>query len=218
MPANLQTGPTNTTKTNKTNTGKRKTEKIRLDKETVVNKAAALIRIEGLESLSLHRLAAALGVQTPSLYNHIDGLLGLQRELTILNALNLKEHIANAAMGKAGPAAVFAVMEAYRAYIKEWPGLYLASVRVSANQPDPNPDLAAIEEQSLQVALATVDAFGLSQEAALHAVRGLRSLVHGFATLEVGGGFGYPLDCDASFHWLVTIFIRGLEEENSAKR
>lgn len=197
----------------KTKTGKRNPEKGRLDKAMVVNKAAALLNEEGTEALSLHRLAKALGVQTPSLYNHIDGLPGLQRELAILNARNLKERMTNAAMGKAGAEAVLAVTEAYRAYIKESPGLYLASVRVSGNQSQPNPDLGVEEEQILHVVLATLSAFGLQSEAALHAVRGLRSLVHGFATLEVGGGFAYSLDCDASFHWLVTMFVRGLEEE-----
>jgi hypothetical protein len=44
----------------------------------------------------------------------------------------------------------------------------------------------------------------------LHAVRGLRSLVHGFATLEVAGGFGMPLDIDESFRRLVELLISGL--------
>ena len=37
------------------------------------------------------------------------------------------------------------------------------------------------------------------------------SLVHGFATLEIAGGFGLPLDCDESFRRLVDMFIRGLQ-------
>ena len=37
-------------------------------------------------ALSLSRLAEELGVQTPSLYNHVNGLPGLQRELAVLNA------------------------------------------------------------------------------------------------------------------------------------
>jgi hypothetical protein len=60
------------------------------------------------------------------------------------------------------------------------------------------------------VVVAVLDSFGLSGDDALHAVRGLRSIVHGFATLEVMGGFGLPLDCDESFRRLVSMFIRGL--------
>ena len=213
MPANLQNDTTDPVKPKavRGRPPKENGDKLRLDKATVVKMAAEMIAQEGMETLSLHRLADALGVQTPSLYNHIDGLAGLQRELTLLNARNLKERMAKAAMGKAGEASVLAVMEAYRAYIKECPGLYLAGVRVSGNQPQPSPELVAVEDETLTVALATLDAFKLSRVDALHAVRGLRSLVHGFATLEVGGGFGYPLDCDASFRWLVAMFVRGLE-------
>ena len=54
--------------------------------------------------------------------------------------------------------------------------------------------------------------FGLKEQDALHAVRGLRSVIHGFAALEVAGGFGLPLDCDESFQRLLQIYIRGLQE------
>jgi hypothetical protein len=51
-----------------------------------------------------------------------------------------------------------------------------------------------------------LESFALQGEDALHATRGLRSLVHGFATLEAAGGFGLPLDCDESFRRLVEMF------------
>jgi hypothetical protein len=37
-------------------------------------------------------------------------------------------------------------------------------------------------------------------------------MVHGFATLEVAGGFGLPLDLDESFNQLVEVFIRGMNK------
>ena len=51
----------------------------------------------------------------------------------------------------------------------------------------------------------------LSEEEAIHAIRSLRSIVHGFSSLEVAGGFGMPVDLDASFHWLIHLFIAGLQ-------
>jgi hypothetical protein len=45
---------------------------------------------------------------------------------------------------------------------------------------------------------------------AVHAVRGLRALVHGFVTLETAGGFGFPLDRDESFRRLLATFAAGL--------
>jgi len=55
---------------------------------------------------------------------------------------------------------------------------------------------------------------GLQGEAAIHAVRAFRSMIHGFATLEVAGGFGLPQDCDESFHRLINALVAGLKNES----
>lgn len=185
--------------------------RIRLDKQTVVQAAADLVNQEGVEALSLSRLAERLGIQTPSLYNHVDGLSGLRRELALLNARSLGACFANAAIGKAGADAVMAVAQAYRAYIKASPGLYLASLRSSGTQTPVDEELQQVEARTLQVALAVMASLGLQGDDAVHAVRGLRSVVHGFATLEAAGGFGMPLDCDESFRRLIQVLIRGLQ-------
>ena len=165
---------------------------------------------EGVDALSLARLAERLGVRTPSLYNHIDGLPGLYRELSPLNARKLGERLSHAAIGKAGPDAVMAVAQAYREHIKESPGLYMASLRAARNLAPANVELQAAEDRVVHVGMAVVASFGFSGEDGLHAVRGLRSVIHGFATLEVAGGFGLPLDCDESFRRLIAMLIAGL--------
>ena len=186
--------------------------KAKLDTTAVVHAAAELVNAEGLEALSLGRLAGQLGVQTPSLYNHVDGLPGLQRELALLSTRQLGERLGSAAIGRSGPEAVLAVAEAYRAYVKDYPGLYRAGLRSSGQQKRVDTELQSAQEHVVQIALAVVSSFGLQGEDALHAVRGLRSVVHGFATLEVAGGFGLPLDCDESFHRLINMFVRGLQQ------
>ena len=182
-----------------------------LTKETVVQAAADLINTEGLEALSLGHLAQKLGIRTPSLYNHVDGLPGLMRELSILNARNLADCISEAAIGQSGAEAVRRIMQAMRVYIKEYPGLYLSTVRASGTQPVVDPELEQEEARSVKVGMVVMASFGLEDGDAIHALRALRSLVHGFATLEVSGGFGMPLELDESFSRLVDLFIAGLE-------
>ncbi len=182
-----------------------------LDTERVVQAAAELVNGEGIESLTLNRLAEKLGVQPPSLYNHIGGLPGLRRELALLSVRRLGQCLAEAAIGRSGPEAVAALAQAYRAYIKENSGLYQAGLRASGAQPLPDKRLQPAEERVVQVGLAVLAPFGLSGADALHALRAFRSLVHGFATLEVAGGFGLPLDCDESFRRLVEMFVRSLQ-------
>lgn len=188
-----------------------------LTKEAVVQAAADLLNTEGLDALSLNRLAEKLDIRTPSLYNHVDGLPGLMRELSILNARNLAERLSDAAIGQSGPQLVMSVMQAYRSYIKEFTGLYLSTLRVSGMQEEVDPELEKEEARSLKVALAVMASFGLKGEDAIHAVRAFRSLVHGFATLEVYGGFGLPLDLDESFVRLVDLFIAGLQGQSEER-
>ena len=184
----------------------------RLDKEAVVNAAAELVNAEGLDTLNLHRLADKLGVQTPSLYNHVNGLAGLTRDLALKSVQMLGECMADAAMGKSGDEAVMAVAQAYRYYIKQRPGLYMASLRFNHATIQDDAELLDAEERVVRVVVAVVGSYGLSGNDALHAVRGLRSVVHGFATLEVAGGFGLPLDCDESFRRLVKLLCGGLQQ------
>jgi AcrR family transcriptional regulator len=187
----------------------------RLDKVSVIQAAIELLNEEGVAGLTMSRLAGRLGIQTPSLYNHISGLPGLYRELTLTNARALAERLTDAAIGKSGRPALVAMASAYRAYINEFPGLYQVSLRSSGNQAVVDEELRAAEERAVRTGLAVIGSFGLEGEDAIHAVRGFRSLVHGFATLEVSGGFGLPLDCDESFDRLVEYFMRGLESATS---
>lgn len=187
------------------------TSKAGLDRASVVRAAAQLVNQEGTQALTINRLARELGVQPPSLYNHIDGLADLWSELALLNTNALGERLITAAVGKSGPEGVRSIAQAYRAYVKEFPELYQANLRASRNQELVDPRLQAAEERIVQVAVAIVASFGLSGEAAIHSVRALRSVIHGFTTLEVAGGFGLPLDLDVSFNRLIDLLIFGLE-------
>ena len=188
-----------------------------LTKEIVVQTAADLLNADGPGALSLNRLAEKLDIRTPSLYNHVDGLSGLMRELSILNARNLTQRLSDAAIGRSGPPAVMSIMQSYRTYIKESTGLYLSTLRASGTQDEVDPELQQEEARSLKVAMAVMDSFDLQGEDAVHAVRALRSLVHGFATLEVSGGFGMPLDLDESFSRLIDLFIAGLQKQKAGQ-
>ncbi len=189
--------------------------KARLDKNAVVQAAVDLVNAEGSEALSLSRLAEQLGIQTPSLYNHVNGLPGLQRELVLINARTLGDWVSKAAIGKAGPTAILSIAQAYRAYIKAFPGLYLMSLRAARTHTAPDPELTQAEDRVVEVTVAVIASLGLQGDDAIHAVRALRSVVHGFATLELAGGFGLPLDCDESFNRLIDVLTRGLTSSSA---
>jgi AcrR family transcriptional regulator len=187
--------------------------RVRLDKNAVVQAAVEILNTEGVQALTLSHLAAKLGIQTPSLYNHVDGLTGLQQELAVLNARLLADRFSEAAIGKSGSELFMDVSQAFRAYVKEYPGLYMSMLRSSGTQQVVDPNLQQEEERTMKVGLAIMASLGLQGEDAIHGLRAFRSMVHGFATLEVAGGFGLPQDCDESFRKVVLALVAGLQKK-----
>ena len=186
-----------------------------LNKAKVVEAAAKLIDEEGLEQLTPGRLAERLNVKTPSLYNHVAGLPGLRHDLALYCMRDLLENIRLATIGKSGAEAIIALADAYRTYAREMPGRYALTLRA----PDPgDQDVGAIAQQIVDVCRAVLAPFNLGEEDAIHAIRGLRSIVQGFISLELAGGFGMPVDTDASFHWLIHQYIDGLSRYTAGRK
>ena len=105
-----------------------------LTTERVVTEAATVADEVGLEQLTLAAVAQRFGVALPSLYKHIEGLDGLQRDLAVLGMQHLAAALSRAAVGRSGREALEAVAHAYRKFAKERPGLYTATMRA------PSPD------------------------------------------------------------------------------
>ena len=178
-----------------------------LDRDRVVDAAVAIADAEGLEAVTLARVAADLGVRSPSLYNHVAGRDGLVRAIALRATRELGAVVRRAATGRAGADAVAAVADAQRAYALAHPGRYAATVRAPA--PDDTEHEAAAADV-VDVMLAVVGSMGVEGEDRIHAVRALRSAVHGFAAIEASGGFAIPVDRDVSFRRLVGALAAGL--------
>lgn len=179
-----------------------------LSKQRVVAAAAALADACGLEQVTLATLAEELGVRTPTLYHYVAGLAGLRRELALLSAGEQARELGRATMGRAGAEAVRAQMEVYRAYILAHPGRYAASLHAA----DPgDAQLAAAQAEVVDMVLRALAAFHLSPDDAIHAVRLARAMVHGFATLELAGGFGLPQEVDETFRRLLNAYVNAVE-------
>lgn len=178
-----------------------------LSKDTIVRAAGELADEIGLDKLTLSTVADHLGVRTPSLYNHIEGLNGLRRELSLLGMLELDRRLQRAALGKSCEDALGSMLHAYRAFAKERPGVYEATLHA------PSPDDLQIQAASLAIidtVLTVLQPYQLNHDDAIHVVRGFRAIGHGFASLEVAGGFGIALETDESYQRLISTFLRGM--------
>jgi AcrR family transcriptional regulator len=186
------------------------TRRAGLDPKMVVQAAAELIDREGVEALTLAALAAHFKVAVPSLYNHVGGMPGLLHQLALLGRKQLVQVIGKAVMGKAGDDAIIALADAYRAYVKAHPGVYTCALHVAEES---DTESRALEAEAVDIILKVLAYYDLHDEQAIHVVRAFRSIVHGFASLEMAGGFGMPLSLDESFRLLVQGYIRSISPQ-----
>lgn len=181
---------------------------MKVDIDRIRHEASALANQNGIDGLSMNDLAAALGIRPPSLYAHVDGLGAVRRLLALDGLRKLEQGVARLTAGKSGPDAVRALMNGYRNFARRNPGVYAAMLPTPARS-----DTAWREavDRLVETLVASLHGYRLAGPERVHVLRGMRSLVHGFVSLEAVHAFNNPVGRDASFEWLVEAFLRMLE-------
>ncbi|NEB58763.1 TetR/AcrR family transcriptional regulator [Streptomyces diastaticus] len=174
----------------------------------MVAAGAALADEVGLAGLTMGLLAGRLGVRTPSLYKHVGGQDDLVRRVAVLALQEAAEAVGGAVRGYAGRDALAAAARAFRAFVLAHPGRYAATLGQEPSGPDD--PLAAAGQRLLEAFHAVLRGYDIPDRDVNHALRLLRSLFHGFATLQASDGFQWSTDVDESFEWLVAFADRGL--------
>ncbi len=178
-----------------------------LNSETVISVAAEMADTEGLDKLTLTRVADQLGVCQPALYRHIGGYEDLIRSLSLRGRELLAQRLADSAVGLAGDDSVAAVGHAWRAMVRDHPGIYAATDRYPCAG---DTELESAVERVLDVLSQALRSYDLPEEELVHAARALRSAFHGFSHLESGDGHPRPHDPDDTFEHLVELLCAGI--------
>jgi AcrR family transcriptional regulator len=180
-----------------------------LTAERVALAAAELADEVGLERLTVAAVARRFGVRDASLYGHVRSREALVEQVAVHGAAAFADRIATAVAGRSGREALAAFAGAYRAFAVAHPGQYAATqLQLPAEV-----GLASTGHLRLiELSYATLRAYGLEEPELTDAVRFVRSTVHGFATLESGGGFGHPRELDASWARIVEAVDAGLRD------
>jgi AcrR family transcriptional regulator len=178
-----------------------------IDRETIITQARDLIAAEGIEALSLSKLAASLNVKAPSLYRHVDSKTSLLRDVNLLTAqklfLALDEGLAQT--GHEPEEKLTAVLNAYRTFAHANPHTYLLAM--TNNEDAHRPDENALEQLAIPIQEIMSQISG--PEKSLAALRGALALVHGFVMLELNAQLRRSGDLDEAFHEAVRAYLRG---------
>ncbi len=179
-----------------------------LDSAKVIATAAEIADTEGLDRLTLTRVADELSVRQPALYRHIGGYDDLLRSLSLRGREILAQKLADAAIGLSGDDSVAAVGHAWRQMVRDHPGIYAATDRYPCAG---DAELEAAVEWVLAVLGQTLRGYDLTDEDRVHAARALRSAFHGFSHLESGDGHPLPHDPEDTFEHLVELLCAGIQ-------
>jgi AcrR family transcriptional regulator len=181
-----------------------------LKRAQVIDAAVDVLDESGrLDSVALRIVAERLGVRTQSLYAHVDGLDGLRRDLALRALAELATRLTDAAVGRAGAAAVDAIIRTYLRFAGDHPGLYEAGLRA----PDGDPELIAAMTAVMRPLNLVFASYGLDEEQALHWYRIVFAAVHGLATLRRDGLITLPGDIEETVDRMSSALTAQIEAE-----
>ncbi len=182
--------------------------KQRLSRATVVEMAAVIADTEGIDAVTLSRIAVDAGVKQPALYRHVTGISELHMLLSLRARDLLVVTLTEAIGSQTRESAVLHAAQAWRAFVQQHPGLYTATDRVpSVGDPDIELSLTRV----VTALTSCLDGYSLIDDQRAHCARSLRSALHGFCVLEKDHGHPEPFALDTSLSQLVELFCRGIE-------
>lgn len=166
-----------------------------------------MIEADGVEQLSLAKLAALFGVKAPSLYNHFASKAKLLQAVNLQTAQAQMAAMHTAVDGTQGELRVrmLAMAQVYRAFALANPQTY--ALLYDNPSPATRPDAAELE--ALAIPLQQLMAQVAGEDASLAMLRGLWALVHGFVLLEINGQFQRGGDLEATFIEVVARYLQG---------
>ena len=174
----------------------------------MVRAGADLADEAGIGSLSLAALAERLGVRPPALYKHVDSIGDLQHRIATLAMTELGDVLRDALQCKSGVDAICALFRTTHSYVAEHPGRYFATT--TAEFQDDHDPLLTASARVIDSIRAVLSGYGIHPDELDHAIRMLRSTIHGYALLQAANAFHWSNDPDETIAWMIRFVDAGL--------
>jgi AcrR family transcriptional regulator len=155
--------------------------------ERLARAGAELADEVGFDQVTVSALARRFGVQVASLYSHVRNSQDLRTRIALLALEELADLAVDAVAGRAGKDALAAFADVTRGYAREHPGRY-AAARLRL---DPETAMASAGPRHATLIRAILRGYDITGDDQTHAVRLLSSVIHGYLSLELSGGFDH---------------------------
>ena len=184
-----------------------------INTEGILEKTRLMVEKLGADRISLHKLAASLGVKAPSLYRYFSSKNDLLRALNLRTAQAMVSEMEQAASTRGDARGkLLAMARACRDFGHAYPMTY--SLAFTNANPDLRPEDELLE--ALAVPLQQIMAELSGQARSLAALRGLWALIHGFILFELSGQFRRGGDVEAAFSQSVEAYLDGWSQPGDA--
>lgn len=158
-----------------------------LTPERLTQAGAELADEVGFDRVTVSEVARRFDVKVASVYSHLKNSEDLKTRIAQFALEEMADRAADALAGRAGPDALTAFANVYRDYARQHPGRYAAArMRLPAGT-------AAVDagRRHSTMMRAVLRGYDIGEPDRTHAVRFLGSVLHGYAALELGGGFDH---------------------------
>ena len=162
---------------------------MRVSKSLVIETASKIADKQGLNNLSLKAVAEELNVRTPSLYNHIESLDDLLREVAHKGMRSMNEQMTQAAIGKSGNTALKSISVEYLNFIIEHPGVYETIQWATWHGTN---ETAEIFENYIKILSTIILSYSFPSESTNEILNLFTGFLRGFTTLQVRYAFSEP--------------------------
>jgi len=188
---------------------------VRTTNEQIFTAALDLVDAGGPQALTMHAVAARVGVRAPSLYKRIesrDHLLGRVAE-DVTERLATVLESARSAVEDDPRSDLVAMAHAVRAYAHAHPNLF--RLLFDRSPGSAGPSLQALRHSSAPVLAACARLAG--EEHALEAARTVTAWMYGFLTMELAGAFQLGGDPEAAFEFGASTVAAAVDRREPAR-
>lgn len=177
----------------------------RLDRETVLAAAEALVDQRGIDAVTMTMLAAELGTKVSSLYNHVASLEDLRAELQIRFMRLLGQEIRRAAMGVSGEDGLHKLADTFIAFARAYPQRYDTMTRPIIDRDR----FFEASARAVEGLAAMIGSTGIDEDKVLTAQMAFFAALHGYGSLETSGFFSPSQEFELDFDAVYAQVVRG---------
>jgi AcrR family transcriptional regulator len=174
--------------------------------DEIVRAGRSILEAEGIDGLTMQRVAATVGVRAPSLYKRVRGRADLIRLISNDIARELADSLDAAATSGDPRADLRGLAYAFRAFARAHPSAYNLLFARLGEDARADPDLNVRATAAL---LRTASALG-GPDHALEAARTVVAWANGFVSMELSGAFRLGGDVDRAFAYGIDRLTRSI--------